>query len=328
LGGREERTADAPPAARPVPSRAERVLLAVADDADPSRRLGAYRTILLLHLAAELVLAVLRQPAAAAASVLPIALAGSAVVAFGLGSFPRTRGLAAPLAFATLLFAAVRFFPNVANHSFLLLVALGVLTLFDPHRPREGKLALGTLRWIGALVLFATGVQKVLHGTYFHGEFLAFQVAHGDRFAAVFSPLLPAGEVARLREIGAAGAALPGSDVFRAYETAPPAPGAGPYRLESPVGLALSNAVWIFELVAPAFLLWWRTRAVAVAAVVVFLLGIELGAREVMFGALFTATILMFVRSDLLVRLLPTWVLLYAALILSRVGVLPAWRFN
>jgi len=305
---------------------AEHILTFPTDDRDPDRRLIAYRWVLLMHLASELTVAVLRQRGVVGTSPLPISLAAVAGLALGLAFFPRVRRFATPLATALLLFAVLRFFPNIANHTMLLLIGLAALSWFDGSTRAERGLAMGTLRWAGALVFFATGVQKVLHATYFRGEFLAFQVAHGERFAAFFRQLLPGTEISRLDALGlAAGPAAGPTDVFRAYVTAAPVIGAGPYRLDSAIGLTLSNSVWAFELVAPALLLWRRTRGPTVVAIVLFLVGLELGAREVMFGALFTATILLWARRDILPRLLPVWIALYVWLLGVHLGVLPRW---
>ncbi|HJS73093.1 MAG TPA: hypothetical protein VJ921_02315, partial [Vicinamibacteria bacterium] len=201
-------------------------------------------------------------------------------------------------------------------------------SFWDLRAGAERTLALATLRWIAAIVLFAIGLQKVLHGTYFHGEFLAFHVAHGERFANLFDWVLPPTEMARLKTLGAAAGALPPAEGFRAFDTPPPAPGSGPYRFASLPALALSNFVWIFELAAPAFLVFRRTRAAAAIAVIVFLAAVESGAYEIMFGVLFVNVMLLFCRANWVGRLFPGFAALYVWLIGVHLGWFPKWLFN
>ncbi len=305
---------------------AQQVLTWVTEaDADPSGRLTAYRRLLLLHVVAEMTLSFLRwRDTGLMSPVLPVMLT-IAVSASAMSFVPRLQRFAAPVAAGLMLFSIVRFFPNLANHTFFLLLALAPFVAWNLDDSQERRLALGTLRWTAAIVLFSTGVQKVLHGTYFHGEFLAFQIAHGERFADFFRLVIPAEEMARLKGLGLAAGALPPAEGFRAYVTQPPGPGAGPYRLESPLALFAVNAVWVFELVAPAFLLWRRTRAVAAVAIGLFLVVIELGALELMFGVLFTATVLLFFRRNVMGWMLPVYGAVYVYFIGVHLEIFPRW---
>jgi hypothetical protein len=304
------------------------ILRLSADDpaGDAAARLRSFRLLALAHLLAELVISTLRWSSLRIFA--PGILAACAAVALALALPRRTERLAAPLGALIVGFAAVRWFPNVANHTFLLLLALLALSWWDPRVEAERALALATLRWIAALVFFATGLQKLLHGTYFHGEFLAFHVAHGERFASLFRWVLPSEELERLRALGAAAGALAPGEGFRAFETLPPAPGSGPYRFASLPALAMSNLVWIFELCAPAFLLWRRTRAAAAIAVIVFLAAVESGAYEIMFGVLFVNFMLLFGRANWPGRLFPAFAVMYGYLIGVHLGWFPKWFFN
>jgi hypothetical protein len=58
----------------------------------------------------------------------PGILAGFAATALGLSLFRRSERFAAPLGALVVGFALVRWFPNVANHTFLLFVALSTLS--------------------------------------------------------------------------------------------------------------------------------------------------------------------------------------------------------
>ena len=123
-------------------------------------------------------------------------------------------------------------FPLAPNHFFVELYAVALLALVG-RGARDAALALAALRWLAALVLFASGLQKLFYGHYLRGDFLAFMVGRGDRFADLFRWILPAAEVARLQAL----------DPFR--------DGAGPYRVSQPLFVAVSNLVCIAELVLP-----------------------------------------------------------------------------
>jgi hypothetical protein len=102
------------------------------------------------------------------------------------------------------------------------------------------------------------GVEKILHGTYFHGTYLAFAISQSDRFARAFEPLMSQAEFARLQAIG---------DVYRE--------GIGPFELHGLPMLLLSNGVYVLELLR-ALLLVTRKRVFAGFASVALMAMIEL----------------------------------------------------
>jgi hypothetical protein len=91
----------------------------------------------------------------------------------------------------------------------------------------------------------------------------------------------------------------------------PLAPGNGPYAIRSPLALLIANGVYVFEMVTPVLLIWRRTRPYAAVAVLIVLAGIEVGARELLFGVLFVNLLLLFfarpVNRTLLPRRSPSW---------------------
>ncbi len=195
--------------------------------------------------------------------------------ALALAFTPRFEAIASRLALPALLVQLAATLPVTPNHFFLELYATMILALAD----REGEdagLVLAGLRWLTVIVLFVTGCQKLAWGHYVHGDFLAFMVGRGDRFADLFAWVLPATEIARLQSY----------DPFRG--------GSGPYRVTAPAFVLMSNAVWIAELVLPAALLVPRTRAAATALAVVFVLAVQLGAREMGFAILFANLLMAF----------------------------------
>lgn len=197
-------------------------------------------------------------------------------------------------------------FPMTANHSFLVLVLLGLSSFLDSEQPEEEALLLQSLRWVAVLIFVWAGLQKALHGLYFRGEFLAWMIGHGvERWADVFGWLLPSGEVERLR-------GLP------RYWT-----GAGPYRVESwPFWLA-ANGIWVGEIGLGVGLLARRTRELAALGAIGLVLLIQLSPREFMFALLYTNLLLLFVPGEWNRRLLPLFLAAYACLLAALLGLVP-----
>ena len=227
-----------------------------------------------------------------------------ATVAFGLVWVPGRAWLAPFVALPALAAQLALTLPLTDNHFFLELYAVGLLALAG--KADEGApLALAGLRWLCVLVLFHTGLQKVLYGHYFDGQFLAFMVGQGDRFAVAFSPIVSDAQLAALRAL----------DPMRT--------GQGPFRVDSWLFVAASNAVWILELVLPAFLVHARTRAVATAAAIALVVLIQVGAREVGFALLFGNLLLVFTGQGNRRALLPAALVYGYALVAVATGALP-----
>jgi hypothetical protein len=112
---------------------------------------------------------------------------------------------------------------------------------------------------------------------------------------------------------------------------ATPALGAGPYRTDSWLFIALSNAVYLFEMGAGLALLVSRIRPLVVAAAIGFVIAIEAGARELTFGALMINLLLLFLDGPWVRRLFPLFVALYAYLVLAEqggLGLLPMFPYS
>jgi hypothetical protein len=199
-------------------------------------------------------------------------------------------------------------FPVTGNHRFLELVVAVLLAILSPGVEQERRLLFRSLRFTVLVVLFFSGLQKLIHGYYLRGQFLAYSLSR-DSFHVALAPLLPAGEADRLRALG---------DL----------PGAGPYLVESPAFLIVSNAVWIAEI-GLAFLLVHRaTRRFAWIAACLFVVATELVAREFMFGIEFVATLALFARDDVVRRFVAPVAAVLTALVLIRLGLLPEVTFH
>ncbi|MCH8165533.1 MAG: hypothetical protein IH889_07985 [Planctomycetes bacterium] len=241
------------------------------------------------------------------------------VVTALLGCIPRF-SLWATRAAALLLVGEVAItIPFTANHIFLEFLCLGFLSLLDERDEAEGELLLQALRWLTGVLLFYTGLQKLLYGYYFDGQLLAYLAATEDRFAWFFRFIIPAEELQRLQSYNEA-LVRPG-----VYSTKL---GAGPYRVESLWFVVMSNGVYLFEMLAGILLLVPRTRVLAAIASIGFVIMIELGARELTFGALMVNLMLLFLPGRWIKRLFVGFLLFYLYLAAHKLGWVPMFPYS
>lgn len=296
-------------------------LLALTDDDQPEirrSRLESLHLVVLLTVIVELVVRKIysreawlaapgesvERPLGLIDPFFPLALTLCLALLFFVGRVRRPASVAAA-ALTTL--SVIWYLPASANHAFLMAIVLSVLALVDLDRPEDRRLALQALRWCWLIVFFVSGAQKLVYGLYLRGEFLTFMIAHEETFAAMFGWLLPAAELEQIRALAATG---------------------GPYLTGWTPLVAISNLVWVFEIAAPLALLYRPTRSAAVALVLLFVVAIELGAREIFFGLMAVNLTLLFARRDWIRRLLPVYVVAFALLILIQAGVLwPGFEF-
>lgn len=291
-------------------SVSDRVLAWVGSD-DPATlapKLLAFRRYVFLHLAVE---NWFRYSVEVPHRYPDIAFALLFTFCLGFGWFRRSTRSAMEICFVFILAQIVWWFPDTANHLYLEGVIVLFLALFDPDNPEEGALALRGLRWLVVLVLFYSGLKKLLYGYYFDGTFFGQMISYDKRFAEFFRPLLNPEEHRRLVRL------------FYPGEI-----GSGPYRIDAPIGYVLSNATWLGEMLLPLGLLVPWLRRVALLGCLLLLLGIELAAREVFFGALFANLLLLFAPKDLNRRLFPLFLLFFLWMLLVSMGVVPRWRLT
>lgn len=155
-------------------------------------------------------------------------------------------------------------FPTTANHGYatwlLSAFALWMLHMREWDRPA----GLSLTRWLGVIIIVWSGAQKLLHGTYDHGEFLAYQVArHAGRFAGPLSVALPDAEMHRLLS----------AQLSSKY-----------FQFTSWQGLVLSVAIPCTECILGACLLHEKTRLTAAWISALMVLSIQLVAGEVTFA--------------------------------------------
>ena len=280
-------------------------------------RLEAFQRAVLLTVVVELLVRRILSPGSAydhgAAATAPPVLLSDVLLTLGLslcllfGFFPRSQKVSGLAAAVLAVFAAIWYLPETANHGFLMALCLLFPAFVDRSKPEEQQLALQALRWCWVIVFFASGIQKLVYGLYDRAELLTYMIAHEETFATMFGVLMPAGELERICALAATG---------------------GPYLTEWMPLVLMSNLVWIFEILAPAFLLYRPSRSMAAAATLLFVVAIELGARELFFGFIAINLTLLFLRGDWIRRLLPVYVLAFALLLLVEAGILwPGFEF-
>lgn len=249
------------------------------------------------------------------------ALAGKTPLASGAGFATGLASIAAPLAlwsagrrgaFVLLglaeLTAVGDSFPWTGNHRYFELFLCFFAASIDGSKAEERALLLRCVRWLVVIVLFYSGVQKLVHGFYFGGHYLAYLV-RDETWRPVLGLLLPADEVERLANM-------------------PRGIGAGPYVPRSLPFLAVSNAVYLAEIGLALLLLWPPARPFAVVGALLLVATIELAARELFFGLTFTNAVLTFRTSPPGRGAIATFAALCVGALLVRLGWVPEVAFH
>jgi hypothetical protein len=271
---------------------------------DPSG-LTAFRFLLLVHAAVRLWGRVAFEPVVDGPP-LAVVLAAVATVAAAASLVAGQARRAAGVMTTVTLLEVITNLPDTPNHVYLELYCLGLFAVLDTDSKAEGPLLRSALCWMAILVLFHSGLQKVIYGYYFRGDFLLTVIAGRERFAWPFVWLLPAGEVERLRQ-------------FEAFLT-----GAGPFRSDSILLLVVSNGVWVAEIVLPVLIVVGRSRAMAVGLAIALVVGFQVLAREFVFALLFAQLLLVALPGEWNRRTVPLFLIAYAILILGILGILPS----
>jgi len=273
---------------------------------DVDSRLLAFQRVLALVVAAEYWTKTIRDRAlfdtADAVALTLVTVLATAVL---LGRFRR-----AAFAGLALLQAwwIVRFFPLAGNHRYLELILAVVFSALDERNDEHRRLQLRSVRFMVVVVLFYSGLQKLVWGYWTRGQFLAFAV-NREPFSAMLGWLLPADELARLTSYSGA-------------------IGDGPYLADAPLLIAASNLVWILEIGLALLLMLPLTRHRTWPIACLWVVCIELVARELMFGVEFCAALALFARGDRLTRWVVPIALFLGSLLLVRLGLLPEVLFH
>src|SRR5262249_32603924 len=102
----------------------------------------------------------------------------------------------------------------------------------------------------------------------------------------------------------------------------------GPFLTRATPFLVVSNVAWMAEITCGLGLLLAKTRTPAWIGGIALVAAIELGAREMFFGATMIGMLLLYARRDLSTRLLPGFVAVYAIALAMVVGLLPRGAFH
>ena len=200
-----------------------------------------------------------------------------------------------------------REFPSAGNHAYLETLFLGLAAFLRTSDQAEARIFVRAVRWMVVIIFFYSGLQKLLHGFWVHGQYLAFSLDSAG-FRPLLRLLLSPDEYDRLAALGGQ-------------------PGDGSYRVTSWPLLAVSNGTWLAEMALAPLLVWRRTRLAAAVLGLLLLSGIELGAREVFFGFIFVDATLCFFPARFHRLAVPVIALALLALTLSRLGLLPEATF-
>ena len=165
-------------------------VLSLTDDGDRSAQAAivrAFTVFLLCHLVVRTLQWTMRADDWIPARVtMTAALAVCALVGWW---WPARTRVAAAVALGLLAIKLIASFPTTSNHFFMEFLCLALVVLCDADVGDERALLLSGARWLTVVVLFYSGVQKVLHGTYFDAQFLGLSIGHkpGRRGCSVSS---------------------------------------------------------------------------------------------------------------------------------------------
>jgi len=200
------------------------------------------------------------------------------------------------VAWCLVLVRNITAFPTAANHSFVELLLFSLAILCRSDRRAEQVLLLNGARWLIIIVMFFSGLQKLYHGGYFDGRFLAYMTAASER-PSVSTWVLSPEALAHLKNLG--------GNV-----------GTGPYAVREPLFSIMSNAVYIAEMLIGVMLLIPIGRSITVVVAIVMVLVIETTSRECAFTSMAVYLLLLFWPSDAGRRLLPVFIFRFIVFLL------------
>lgn len=288
----------------------DRILGLVGRD-DPetlAAKVTAVRRFLLVYLAVE---AWFRYTAQTSHRSAGLTFALLFTLCMALGVFRRWNRSACEVATLVVLGHIAWTFPHTPDWMYVQGLVLLIILPFDPAQEQENALLLQGLRWVPLLVLLWSGIKKLSYGYWFGATFFGQMIGFDTRFKQAFALLLTPEEHLRLVRLFWPGAL-----------------DRGPWTVDSPLVVALSNTIWILQIVVPLALLLPRLRRYAMALGILLVIAFELIAREVFFGALLSYLLLLYSPRDLNRKLFPVYCVLFAWLLLIAVGVLPRWEIT
>ncbi len=215
------------------------------------------------------------------------------------------------LLWSTLVFKIYWTFPMTPNHRYLEFIIISLAVFLNPQKKEEKSLFFQTCRWLTIIIFIYTGIQKILYGLYFQGEFLALMISQNTRFAQFFQWIIPPTEWTRL------------TNFANTYTI-----GSGPFTMDSILFKLASNLSYLLEIILPCLLLIKKIRPYAIGLALLFFILIELAAREYYFGILISGLMLLFFEQDVYKKTIPVFITLYLYFLCTWMGIFPKYYFN
>ncbi|MEZ4880739.1 MAG: hypothetical protein R2801_11315 [Chitinophagales bacterium] len=196
-----------------------------------------------------------------------------------------------------LLYKLYTSFPQNSNHFYIETILCICLLLFLTKKINDERISILNhfILLITVFVLVGSGVQKLLAGTYIDGSFLASQIKFNALFSNFFALIAP-NEVERIST--------------QSIET--------PFYFKNKMLILLSASIPIVEIIAGGMLVFKKTRFIGVVLGVLTLIGIEIVARELMFGLLFITLITFQLPDRWFTKLVPFYATAYFLMIIAK----------
>lgn len=207
--------------------------------------------------------------------------------------------------------------PVIANHQTLEYFVLALLLFFSFKKEEEASFILIVLRFFCIFIFFYAGLQKLLYGTYFFGQYLSFKIVADESFMKFFSFFISEEALKPVLEYHDKLSFVFNEGKWIKPETT------GSYYINHWFMILASNLTWIGEILAGILLFSRRFRKIGVFITLGMLFLIELAAREAFFGLLYTSFLFLFLDSKYIKKIMPIMLVLYFLVALCVVGVIP-----
>ncbi len=196
---------------------------------------------------------------------------------------PLTRRFAAAGALVFYIARFIRVPAAAANHEFLEAAVVLLLALVPTARDEAARAAFRrTIVAIVAAVVLISGLQKVAHGYYTSGLYFSVEYAQPSKFSRFLQKFVAEEDRVEVADFHKAFLATRTAAIPGPLERPLPRP-----RLVAAASVAMCWLTLAAEIVLPILLFPRRTRFVAAILLLAFFAGVEVVAKEYMFGALF-----------------------------------------
>jgi hypothetical protein len=207
------------------------------------------------------------------------------------------------LAFLVYLIKFSSVFPTSPNHYYVELYFLFLFSIFNFRNSKnETNYLTNSLKLLFVIILFYTGIKKLLYGQYFRGEYLAYLISCDERFSSVFSYILSKKEMLSIKS----GNYITGNYYF----------------------YLISNSIYLFEIIAPIILFFKKDHNYIKEMLIIFFITLFLISREFTFAAIFLQPFYLFFNTELEKVFNRVFMLIYILMLLPFISIIPMWTFN